>query len=599
MGQVDAAVARLEAALRARPRALLPDQVYSDAAARVTPPRVRSLDPDELDRVLEALRWAEDDPELKRMEDVIGKILAEGGEAALQEIGVDTAFRVDSPETRAWLHDKTIKFAQTVDDTTIENLREELLAGKAEGETYAELAARVEDVFDGRKSNALTVARTECLPGSTLVDGAVITAIHRRWYDGPMVEIVTAGGHQVSATPNHPVLTRRGWVGAGSVHVGDDLVRDARKKDSRPAREVDVQAGPPSLCEIFDSAKAVSVLERRRTAQPDFHGDGMDGEVDVLRPHRMLRVGSFAPLYEPALQGLLAVADPVRAPLCARCRRLLSIDQQQCLCRRPDVDTGPDQSVLDQLLADAQVPCDRDGALAAAIPLRDLGGVDVAAEVVRRRSVPLEHEPASLAHAAEDSGLAGQLADPSRVASDPPCDHRGAEPGGVEFERVSATRVVWFSGHVYNLSTTYGYYTANYGFFTGNTVGAANFGRMAAFLDADLEKHFWTTQRDQFVREEHQALEGETVAIGEPFSNGLRFPGDTENGSPDQVCNCRCDVAPVIPGVTERSASYIDAQWRAFAARVAAGERLVARQWLRMLRAQSKRTLAALAKAAR
>ena len=164
---------------------------------------------------------------------------------------------------------------------------------------------------------------------------------------------------------------------------------------------------------------------------------------------------------------------------------------------------------------------------------------------------------------------------------------------------MSATRVVWFSGHVYNLSTTYGYYTANYGFFTGNTVGAANFGRMAAFLDADLEKHFWTTQRDQFVREEHQALEGETVAIGEPFSNGLRFPGDTENGSPDQVCNCRCDVAPVIPGVTERSASYIDAQWRAFAARVAAGERLVARQWLRMLRAQGKRALAELAKAAR
>jgi intein/homing endonuclease len=39
-----------------------------------------------------------------------------------------------------------------------------------------------------------------------------------------MCEVVTARGRKFSATANHPMLTRRGWVGAGSLRVGDELI---------------------------------------------------------------------------------------------------------------------------------------------------------------------------------------------------------------------------------------------------------------------------------------------------------------------------------------------------------------------------------------
>lgn len=41
----------------------------------------------------------------------------------------------------------------------------------------------------------------------------------------------------------------------------------------------------------------------------------------------------------------------------------------------------------------------------------------------------------------------------------------------------------------------------------------------------------WSTALDERVRDEHEAMEGETVPIDQPFSNGLQFPGEP---------NCRC-----------------------------------------------------------
>lgn len=60
--------------------------------------------------------------------------------------------------------------------------------------------------------------------------------------------------------------------------------------------------------------------------------------------------------------------------------------------------------------------------------------------------------------------------------------------------------------------------------------------RKAANVDST-----WITARDEHVRGTHAALDGETVPIGEKFSNGLRFPGDP-NGAAREIINCRCDT---------------------------------------------------------
>ena len=103
----------------------------------------------------------EDDPEVRRLEDVLGTVLERAGIEALSEIGLDVEFRSDDPKTREWLHAKTIRFADEALNRYAEDVRAALEEGKAAGETYQQLAARLDEVFDGRKNNSLTVARTE------------------------------------------------------------------------------------------------------------------------------------------------------------------------------------------------------------------------------------------------------------------------------------------------------------------------------------------------------------------------------------------------------------------------------------------------------
>ena len=54
-----------------------------------------------------------------------------------------------------------------------------------------------------------------------------------------------------------------------------------------------------------------------------------------------------------------------------------------------------------------------------------------------------------------------------------------------------------------------------------------------------VKKHIWLSSRDGLVRPTHQ-IDGEAVNVGEPFSNGVIFPGDSASGPPQEVINCRC-----------------------------------------------------------
>jgi HK97 family phage portal protein len=49
---------------------------------------------------------------------------------------------------------------------------------------------------------------------------------------------------------------------------------------------------------------------------------------------------------------------------------------------------------------------------------------------------------------------------------------------------------------------------------------------------------------DARVRDSHLMLDGEQKRINEPFSNGLMYPGQA-GGPADEVCNCRCTIAPL------------------------------------------------------
>ena len=76
-------------------------------------------------------------------------------------------------------------------------------------------------------------------------------------------------------------------------------------------------------------------------------------------------------------------------------------------------------------------------------------------------------------------------------------------------------------------------------------VGAAANGSMMEFYDIEgITKHSWLTARDGNVRDTHQ-IDGETVPVGQSFSNGLMMPQDP--GAPaEEVINCRCTTVPEV-----------------------------------------------------
>ena len=79
---------------------------------------------------------------------------------------------------------------------------------------------------------------------------------------------------------------------------------------------------------------------------------------------------------------------------------------------------------------------------------------------------------------------------------------------------------------------------------------ATGFARFEAFDQAGVEEHEWSTSHDEFVRDSHDDMEGETVVVGEPFSNGCKFPGDPAGG-PSESINCRCINLPKVGAMAE------------------------------------------------
>ncbi len=78
---------------------------------------------------------------------------------------------------------------------------------------------------------------------------------------------------------------------------------------------------------------------------------------------------------------------------------------------------------------------------------------------------------------------------------------------------------------------------------------AFNLGTMEGYQQARVEKRGWLSTMDPpRAREEHMALHGTELPMSEPFDvDGamMMYPGDPA-GPPEQVCNCRCTIYPVV-----------------------------------------------------
>lgn len=410
-------------------------------------------------------------------------------------------------------------------------VRDTLIAGLALGQNPRETARQVRRAYGTGLARALNISRTECLPGDTLIDGAVIEAIYRRWYEGAMIEIITESGRHFSATPNHPMLTNRGWVAAGEIVSGDNLICNAGEQHTCSAGNENIERRPATLSEIFDSLSAVSISERRRGGKPDFHGDGMQGDIDILYPLRSLSIGSFTPLYEPLVKQFLTPTDPARAAICNCCGRLLSFDKQPCLCVRTDRDSHFFEPSFDSSMTHLQVLSDSGLRFTRQVTLSDLLQVNVGSESLIPNGLI----------AGFDSVFSGEptytrtsnnFANNGFMSVEPLGNLFHGHTGTVEFDYVISVSLRPWRGHVYNLSTPYGYFTANQ-LYTGNTLRAYREATRLDYLANDdlLEGWVWNAACDQRTCVTCFALHGRV------FKLSRQMPAHP---------SCRCSCTPLL-----------------------------------------------------
>lgn len=135
------------------------------------------------------------------------------------------------------------------------------------------------------------------LPGA-IVSGAKPFASSARWFDGEIVDIKTVSGNFLSVTPNHPILTTRGWVTAGDLQEVDEVISGGLghgESFSGNPDDYQVPALIENVAETLGSTLGVQAVTMP-TAAKDFHGDGANSDIHVIRTNRELLSKRYASL---------------------------------------------------------------------------------------------------------------------------------------------------------------------------------------------------------------------------------------------------------------------------------------------------------------
>lgn len=328
-----------------------------------------------------------------------------------------------------------------------------------------------------------------CFPGETLIEtGKVPRRGFERFYRGELVVFETEAGHHLAGTPNHPILTDRGDVAAGLLHVGSYVV-SGRWRNGMCGGRVDGQNAP---ARIEDVVRALG-LSREVAPRPvpttaeDFHGDGKGSQVAIVRTDGLLTNDSDTSVAQQAGQLLFmfawwrrvlltgqrapaqfiqrALYSPNRCMSCggirpALLRRQIFLSQFSNLMFRAKANARFHETELNGALDSPEIP----------------------GELLDRSA---SHVPGSKFSIGEGEGTRAQLVGsgngaPSYASSNHPladdavrstqslADHPGAlarlitsgDLVDVQLHRVHSHRHISFAGPVFNVSTPENYYTA-------------------------------------------------------------------------------------------------------------------------------------------
>jgi SPP1 gp7 family putative phage head morphogenesis protein len=289
-----------------------------------------------------------------------------------------------------------------------------------------------------------------CFPSGVRASGPAPVSASSRYYSGELVSIRTTSGTDLSFTPNHPILTLRGWVAGGLLKEGDYVIRSPLSEDRAATINENNYQVPAGIEKIFESLGVV--LGEMPSAAEDFHGDGGGSDVYVVRSNGLLGNGVYPPIREPFAQNVFSRGDvrhrgsiskePVRRDLVSQFypgafQSQLNNVALCAECAGKSIDALPGQiAVGDFINREPIIP-------AGGFP-NLLGDEFVSSGAVAQESFGLEYIRESLRASVESSGdILRTLA--SNVATD----------------RIVDISVRAFTGHVYNLQSSAKWYIVN------------------------------------------------------------------------------------------------------------------------------------------
>lgn len=266
----------------------------------------------------------------------------------------------------------------------------------------------------------------QCVIGSTEVrwPGQLIHGTTRRAHRGPVVQLLTAEGHDLTVTPNHPVLTPKGYVPAGLLRPGQYVMG----ADKSPAPEVG--HAPSSAEQVHSAFSQAGEPERVMGSRMDFHGDGADSEVEVVGAN------GYLPTH-PNISGRRYVQEQALVRLSDRERPLSGLSSAVVL-RLPVPGDFPEEILADTLVS-------RRGERPA------LGGAE-----------PGHPEPVRITTAADFKAQLSQAPDDGRTAeADFPAHLQYALAAGMAPREIVQVNRSTGSHWVYNLSTSDHWFTGS------------------------------------------------------------------------------------------------------------------------------------------
>lgn len=410
--------------------------------------------------------------------------------------------------------------------------RAQLAEGFEAGESIEQLAARLRRSAGLAARSSVLVARTSVIEASNfgsismarlsgldmekewlcVVAGTEIAAIEplqvveRRRTTGWLTTLRTNHGRFLTVTPNHPVLTSRGWIRAHSLHVGDNLVcyRDLKTSgvDDPAALDSgttsfgnypDIQHVPAQIDQVFRALTDNGARRGMVSSATDFYSDPVNCEIEVVPVDSDLTADINAALGQPAGNSIFALTDAGLGYLAAT-------------------------SAFDQILSRGAKSSISDlGSYTSGHPFRLHGP-----------SFPLvAHFPGCALASDFDPSPAQESSEGSPAVAIPLTEHdERVVLDDVELDELINVEVYWAANrhNVYDLTTNRGWFVAN-GIVVHNST-------------PDLR-----------TRPTHLAADGQRVDLNEVFQVGgfaADFPA-APNLPPSERYRCRCTVGYVFP----------------------------------------------------